>query len=93
MATKVKVKMVPGARRKIRYLDSTASMLEGHGRRVMNAANAMLGSSSDYTPGFRMSSQPGRRRPYGRWRVSVAAVSTHAKRADRKRNILVRALG
>lgn len=92
MANSVRVKMKPGALRKLRYLPETARMLEGHGRRTMDAANTALGPTEDYEPGFRMSSRPGARRPFGRHRVSVVAVSNHAKRADRKRNILLRSL-
>jgi hypothetical protein len=91
--TRVKIVMTPGALRKIRYLPSTARMLEVHGRRVESQANSSLGASTDEQQGFRMSSQPGARRPYGRHRVSVAAVTPHAKRHDRKHNTLIRALG
>jgi hypothetical protein len=85
--------MKPGALRKLRYLDTTAAMLESHGKRIADRANTELGESDDVEPGFQMSSRAGARRPFGRHRVSVAAVSNHAKRADRKRNILLRSLG
>lgn len=88
-----KIVMKPGARRKLRYLPATAKMLEGIGQKVARKANSELGASEDYTPGYRMESRPGARRPFGRHRVSVAAVSIHARRHDRKHNTLIRALG
>lgn len=89
----VRVKMKPGALRKIRYLPATAAMLETYGKRTMDGANADLDAGPDEQQGFRMSSRPGARRPFGRWRVSVAAVTPHAKRHDRKHNTLLKNLG
>ncbi len=91
---KVRLEMKPGAERKIRYLPKTRAMLEQHGRGIAREANSTLkaGSVTDPIPGYRMSSQAGVRRPSGRWRVSVAAVTPHAKRHDRKYNTLMRAI-
>lgn len=80
--------MKSGAKRRLRFMPETVAVLEGHGRSVMRKANASLGSSDDATPGYRMSSQPGKKRH----RVTVIAVSIHARRSDRKHNTLLKSI-
>lgn len=84
----VRVKMNPAGVRKLRYSPAVARALEGYGRRLMTQCNAELGED-----GYKMSSQPGERRPSGRHRVTVMAVSTHARRHDRRHNTLIKQLG
>ena len=83
----------PGAERSIRYSGPVRNMLEGIGTTVVNSANSTFKLNGGTDRGYTMKSQPGRRIPKGRWRVSVAATSPHAIRHDAKYNTLVRALG
>lgn len=89
----MRIDMKTGALKKLRYMNETVKMLERQGDRVKDRANTGLGTSEDIEPGFRMSSQPGTPRPSGRHRVTVAAVSIHARRHDRKHNTLLKSLG
>lgn len=59
--------------------------LEGRGERVLDAVG---GEDAGYT----MGSQQGAKRPQGRHRVSVAAVTAKAKRDNAKHNTLLRGL-
>jgi hypothetical protein len=89
MASVTRVRMKPGAKRKLRYMAETVDVLERFGKATAAKANAALGTSEDLTPGYRMSSRPGRTRH----RVTVMAVSIHARRHDRKHNTLLKSLG
>ena len=72
----------------IRRAPALVAMEEDLAEGIARRANAQLGEPD----GFRTSSRQGARRPQGRWRTSVAAVTLHARKADRKRNILLRSL-
>lgn len=85
----IRVKQHLGAYRQIRSAPALVAILEGMGQDVAARANAQL---KDGHTGFRTSSRQGARRPQGRWRVSVAAVTRYAKRADAAHNILLRTL-
>lgn len=94
----VKIKFTPGAQRKIRYLPEVADFLTNIGQQVADTANSTLETRNkgDIEPGYVVSSRPGRRvgpRGFGRWRVTVAAVTPHAKRHNAKHNTLLKALG
>lgn len=71
----------------IRRQPALVAQEEKLARGIAARANAELGE-----PGFQVGSRQGARRPQGRWRTSVAAVTMHARRADRKRNILLKSL-
>jgi hypothetical protein len=86
--TTIRVKHKIAGYRAVRYSGPVEAFLEGVGRRVMSTANAQLKGGK----GFAMSSRPGARRPQGRHRVSVAAITPYAQRANAKRNILLRSL-
>lgn len=94
----VKIKFTPGAQRKIRYLPKVADFLTNLGEQVAQTANSTLdyNGTSDLQPGYSVSSRPGRRvgpRGFGRWRVTVAAVTPHAKRHNAVHNTLKKAIG
>ncbi|MBM4525179.1 hypothetical protein GS462_11230 [Rhodococcus hoagii] len=59
--------------------------LEGRGEAVLNAVGGEAA-------GYSMGSQQGAKRPQGRWRVSVAAVTAKAKRDNAKHNTLLRGI-
>ena len=84
------MKWKAGAVRKARYMPATVRMLEAKGKPILAAANASL---RDDDGGYVMASRPGARKPSGRHRVSVAAVSVHARRHEAKHNTLLRLLG
>lgn len=83
-----RVVMKPGAKRHLRFMQETVDVLERHGRSVEAKANTSLGSTEDAEPGYRMSSRAGK----NRHRVTVIAVSIHARRHDRKHNTLLKAV-
>ncbi len=79
---------IPGMRA-LRYSDGARTICEVYGKATTAAANATLKENK----GYGMSSRPGARRPQGRWRVSVGALSTHAKRSNARHNTLIRIIG
>ena len=87
MAT-IRVKHKNGGYYQLRSSGGVKAYLEGAGNAVAARANATLPERKGYT----VSSRQGARRPYGRWRVTVAAYSPHARRSNAKRNTLLRAL-
>lgn len=86
----MKIEWVPGAVRKLRYMPATVAMLEAKGRPIVAKANA--GLPPDDRDGYMMASRPGARKPWGRHRVSIAAVTIQARRSEAKHNTLVRLL-
>jgi hypothetical protein len=80
--------------RELRYRDETRSMLEAVAHTMADSANSTLETNGprDVKPGYMIFSQPGEAKPYGRWRVSVTAVSRHAIRHNAVHNTLVRVL-
>ena len=86
----MKVKHKVGGYYKVRSAGGVVAFLEGAAEDVAKRANAQLKGKGG--KGFVMSSRQGAKRPQGRWRTSVAAVSPYAKRANAKRNILIKAL-
>jgi hypothetical protein len=84
----IKVKHKVGGYYKVRSSGGVQAFLEGAAESVASRANAQLAGGK----GFLTSSRQGAKRPQGRWRTSVAAVSPYAKRANAKRNILIKAL-
>jgi len=85
----MKVKHKIGGYYKLRSSGGVVAFLEGAGEAVASRANGQLKNGQ----GFKMSSRQGEKRPQGRWRVTVAAVTPYAKRANAKHNTLIRALG
>lgn len=86
----VTVKHKVGGYYKLRSAGGVQAFLEGAAEDVAARANAQLKGVGG--KGFRTSSRQGARRPQGRWRTSVAAVSPYAARANAKHNILLRSL-
>ena len=78
--------------REIRYRNETRSMLEALGYTVAERANSTFKPSGPSDRGYVVSSRAGARKPYGRWRVSVAAIGPHANRHNAVHNTLVKAL-
>jgi len=85
----MKVKHKIGGYYKLRSSGGVVAFLEGAGNEVAARANRELKGGQK---GFKVSSRQGAKRPQGRWRVTVAAVTPYAKRANAKRNILLRSL-
>jgi hypothetical protein len=81
--------------RELRYSPETQDMLEAVALTVADSANSSLklNGPRDVSPGYKVSSRPGRRVRQGRWRVSVTAVTRHAIRHNAVHNTLLRALG
>lgn len=71
---------------KLRSAPGVIAELEARGSRVLAAAG---GESA----GYEMDSRQGRKRPQGRWRVSVAAATPAAMLDNARHNRLLRALG
>ncbi|QRY43177.1 hypothetical protein JVX93_21775 [Mycolicibacterium boenickei] len=86
----IRVKHKVGGYYKLRSSGGVRVFLEGAAENVAARANAQLKGKGG--KGFVAASRQGAKRPQGRWRTSVAAVSPYAKRANAKRNILIRAL-
>lgn len=84
----INVKMDRAGFYKLRSDPRVVAELERRGRQVLNAANSQMPNNR----GFMMSSFQGRKVKQGRWFVQVYAVSNHAKYANAKHNILIRAL-
>ena len=81
--------------REIRYWDSTRRVLEQLGYTVAETANSSLKLNGPSDVGYVVSSRAGKLvgpRGFGRWRVSVAAVSPHAIRHNARHNTLLKAL-
>ena len=92
----VRFKINGAGKRDIRYWDSTARVLEAAAHTIADTANGSLklNGPRDVAPGYAIRSQPGNPKgTLGRWRVSVAAVTTHAIRHNAVHNTLLRALG
>lgn len=88
MAIKVKHKV--GGYYKLRSAPGVKAFEEGAAEDVVKRANAQLKGKGG--KGFRTSSRQGAKRPQGRWRTTVVAVSPYAKRANAKYNILLKSL-
>lgn len=86
----IRVKHKIGGYYKVRSAGGVQAFLEGAAENVAARANAQLKGKGG--KGFKTSSRQGARRPQGRWRTSVAAVSPYAKRHNAKHNTLIRAL-
>ena len=86
----IRVKHKVGGYYKLRSAGGVQAYLEGAAESVASRANDQLKGKGG--KGFVTASRQGAKRPQGRWRTSVAAVSPYAKRANAKRNILIRAL-
>lgn len=86
----IRVKHKIGGYYKLRSSGGVRAFEEGAAQSVADRANAQLKGKGG--KGFQVGSRQGAKRPQGRWRTSVAAVSPYAARANAKRNILVRAL-
>ena len=86
----IRVKHKVGGYYRLRSSGGVQAFLEGAAESVASRANAQLKGKGG--KGFVTGSRQGAKRPQGRWRTSVAAVSPYAKRANAKRNILIRAL-
>ena len=92
MSDEVTFKWNRSALRDLRYGDTdqrVRTLLENMGQSIMDRANDTL----EEGVGYRMSSQPGKRAPYGRWQVRVYTASNHAKRSDAIHNTLRKMLG
>lgn len=87
----IRVKHKVGGYYRLRSSGGVQAFLEGAAESVASRANDQLKGKGG--KGFVTASRQGAKRPQGRWRTSVAAVSPYAKRANAKRNILIRALG
>lgn len=85
----IKVKHKVGGYYKLRSAGGVQAFLEGAAEDVAKRANARLDGGGK---GFRTSSRQGAKRPQGRWRTTVVAVSPYAKRANAKYNILLKSL-
>jgi hypothetical protein len=86
----IKVKHKVGGYYKLRASGGVQAFLEGAAENMAARANKQLNGKGG--KGFVTSSRQGAKRPQGRWRTSVAAVSPYAKRANAKRNILLHVL-
>ena len=86
----IKVKHKVGGYYKLRSAGGVQAFLEGAANDVAARANAELKGKGG--KGFQTSSRQGAKRPQGRWRTTVVAVSPYAKRANARRNVLLRAL-
>lgn len=75
---------------KLRSSGGVQAYLNGAANDVAARANAQLKGKGG--KGFVTGSRQGAKRPQGRWRASVAAVSPYAKRHNAKYNTLLRAL-
>lgn len=84
----VRVEMKPGAARELRYSAGARTICETYGRAVTHFANSTLRGRK----GYEMRSQPGARKPFGRWRVSVTAVSPYARRSNARHQTLIKVL-
>jgi hypothetical protein len=84
----ITVKHKIGGYYRLRSAPKVVALEEGAANDVARRANAQLKGGK----GFAVSSRQGAKRPQGRWRVTVAAVSPYARRANAKHNILLRAL-
>jgi len=71
-----------------RRMPTLITLLESHGKRMMDAANDSLPERE----GYEMSSGQGRKRPQGRWAVRVYTVTNHAKRSNAANNTLTSVL-
>lgn len=78
--------------RDVRYRNETRDMLEALAKTVADRANDSFKPGGQRDIGYVVGSQAGARRPYGRWRVTVAAVSPHAIRHNARHNTLLKAL-
>lgn len=87
MPTRVKHKI--GGYYRLRSAEGVKAFLEGAGNEVARRANSQLKNGDK---GFKVSSRQGAKRPQGRWRVTVVAVSPYAKRHNAKHNTLLRSL-
>lgn len=85
----IKVKHKVGGYYKLRSAPGVVAFEEGAAEDVAKRANAQLKGGGE---GFRTSSRQGAKRPQGRWRTTVAAVSPYAKRANAKYNLLLKSL-
>lgn len=85
----IKVKHKIGGYYKVRSAGGVQAFLEGAAEDIASRANAQLKGNSK---GFKTSSRQGAKRPQGRWRTTVAAVSPYAKRHNAKHNTLLKAL-
>lgn len=85
----IKVKHKVSGYYKLRSAGGVVAFLEGAADDVAARANAQLKNGGK---GFVTSSRQGAKRPQGRWRTTVAAVSPYAKRANAKRNVLLKSL-
>lgn len=88
MAIRIKHKV--GGYYKIRSAGGVQAFLNGAADDVAARANAQLKGKGG--KGFKTSSRQGAKRPQGRWRTTVAAVSPYAKRHNAKNNTLLKAL-
>ena len=86
----IRVKHNVGGYYKLRAAGGVKAFEEGAAEDVAARANAQLKGKGG--KGFKTSSRQGAKRPQGRWRTTVAAVSPYAKRANAKYNILLKAL-
>lgn len=86
----IRIKHKVGGYYRLRSSGGVQTFLEGAAEDVAARANAQLKGKGG--KGFKTSSRQGAKRPQGRWRTSVAAVTPYAARANAKRNILLRAL-
>jgi hypothetical protein len=93
MPGKIRVKVNDKAVKEIREGKEMARELEKHARRVANRANQMLGDA-DNPEGFHAGAPlaAGEDRTTVPARASIFAFTNHAKRADAKRGLLLRAL-
>lgn len=70
-------------------LQSAGPLVDEQGAKVEAAANSMLGPDGHDRPGFARDTRVGANRA----RCTVRTATEHAVYADRKRNILLKALG
>lgn len=88
--TTIRVKHKIGGYYKLRSAGGVQAYLEGAAENIAARANAQLNGKGG--KGFVAASRQGAKRPQGRWRTSVAAVSPYAQRANAKRNVLLKVL-
>lgn len=90
----MKIEYKPGALRRIRYMQATVDMLEGKAAPIAAAANSYLGDVEGIREqqGYKVASRRGARRPWGRHRVSIAAITPYAQRHEARHNTLLRLL-